>query len=378
MFDGMSPPSALKLVSAPISNLKPRSLIVSGAGVIPLGFVAQGNGTVVVKWASPLDPSNPNESLPVINGAQYPGHIDTIVSSDVDLLFYFGDENAGAVHLGGGVSTGGATLAEQEAQTLLLTTIAAAADIPLSNVVTAVDTLAGGATIAQIVSALSSDATTQDNILTKLTTIDSTLSGKLDVPISDLKTQLVAIAASAASIDGKSTTIASNTGTTSTNTTAIASSVDQLEGYLDGVEGKLDTGNASASTTATNTGTTATNTGTIAGAVASSEGRAVSIGAAVSATVKSGAGKVFALFLKNVSASTTLYVWVWDAASATGTPIFPPFTLSAGQERGIGVDMLTADGHAFSIGLTWGFSTSTSTYSAHSTSADCQATVLYT
>jgi hypothetical protein len=113
----MSTTSALKNVAAPIADLKPRSLILSGAGVVPLGFVAQGDGTVVVKWSSPLDPDNPNETLAVKNGAQYPGQIETIVTSDVDLLFYFGEPNAGGVHVGGG--TGGSTSLPEGAATEL-------------------------------------------------------------------------------------------------------------------------------------------------------------------------------------------------------------------------------------------------------------------
>jgi hypothetical protein len=107
MYAGMSPPAALKLVSAPIADLKPKSLILSGSGIIPLGFVAEGDGTVVVKWASPLDPDNPNETLAVKNGRQYTCQIDKIISSDVDLLFFFGDSSAASVHLGGGSSGGG-------------------------------------------------------------------------------------------------------------------------------------------------------------------------------------------------------------------------------------------------------------------------------
>lgn len=67
---------------------------------------------------------------------------------------------------GGG---GDATLAEQQVQTGHLSTIAAAADVPTSDVVAAIEALGATATIADVVGLLTTDATTQTNILAKLT-----------------------------------------------------------------------------------------------------------------------------------------------------------------------------------------------------------------
>ena len=211
-------------------------------------------------------------------------------------------------------------------------------------------------------------------------------------------------------LENSATTTATNTGTAATNTTAIAASVDGLEAgqttgnaslasinsNTDQVETKLDTiatnqavqataanqatANASlstiatqATTTATNTGTTATNTTAISGAVVSSESTWSSLGASVAPTLKSGAGKVWMINVSNVSASTTLYAWVFDALSATGTPILAPIPLAPGAWYAVGNDVLTLDGKSLSTGLTIGFSTSRTTYSAHSTATDCHA-----
>lgn len=176
----MSTPSALRIVSAPISNLKPRDLILSNAGVVPLGFVAQGDGTVVVKWSSPLDPNNPNESLSVVNGAQYTCQIDTIISSDVALLLFFGDNAAGAVHLGGGLSSGGGGGGDASAanQVLGLTALDSIYDALVlvgteatsADILAAVQSLSGGASLNDLATALAPLATeaTQADILAAL------------------------------------------------------------------------------------------------------------------------------------------------------------------------------------------------------------------
>jgi hypothetical protein len=96
-----------------------------------------------------------------------------------------GASGAGGSGAGGG-GGGDASAAKQDEQTALLQSIADASDIPLSDVVTAVEALGDGATIAQIVSLLTTDATTQASILAKLTSIDSTLTTQFDAPISSV------------------------------------------------------------------------------------------------------------------------------------------------------------------------------------------------
>jgi hypothetical protein len=272
----MSTPSALKNVAAPIADLKPRSLILSGSGVVPLGFVAQGDGTVVVKWASPLDPNNPNESLSVVNGAQYPGQIASIVSSDVDLLFYFGLPGETFTNVGGGFALGGASLSEQEAQTTLLTALAAATDVPLSDVVTE---------LASIV-------------------------------------------------------------TNTTKTSEIDDNTDQVETLLGQVRDVAATPTSSSN-----------------------------MGAAVSVTVKSGVGVLLGFSVRHQFASS-LWFWAFDSLSASGTPLLIPTLIPSGKHIILGSDFFTARGVAFATGLTYGFSTSATAYTAHSTAADCYATVL--
>jgi len=107
------------------------------------------------------------------------------------------------------------------------------------------------------------------------------------------------------------------------------------------------------------------------GSIVTADTGFVSNGAAVSATVKSGAGTIYSVYAHNNSASTLLYLWLSNSLSAGGTLMVAPIKLVAGAQLFIDTTYFTADGSDFSVGFTWGFSTSPSAYSAHSTAADC-------
>lgn len=137
-----------------------------------------------------------------------------------------------------------------------------------------------------------------------------------------------------------------STGSVSAKLRTVTSQLNTLDGRVDGVEGLLttidaDTGNiaTSTSTTATNTGTTATNTGTVAGAVDTtgtdrmrvtmydSSGNEVVVptagltsytaaGASTNATnVKNAAGTVYGYSLTNTT-TTIYYLRMYNLASA--------------------------------------------------------------
>lgn len=212
-------------------------------------------------------------------------------------------------------------------------------------------TVAGGATEAE-----------QQAQTALLTTIDSTLTGKLDVPISDLKTALVAANASLDAIEADADATATSTSTTATNTGTLITRVQDvedrlqtLEGYVDGLEGLATSTNTKLDTLANASGAT----------------RFVSNGAAVSGTAKSGAGFIFSLYARNDNASTTLYLWGFDNTAASGTLVFAPIKLTAGAQLFLDTTYFTSFGHSLSTGFTWGFSTSGSSYSAHGTIGDC-------
>ncbi len=255
------------------------------------------------------------------------------------------DDNLLVAIAGGVTVTGGATATNQDEQEVLQ----ASTNSKLDSLKTYTDGLEAGQTVGN--AALASVVSQTDGL--------EGSSSAIATNTTDANTKLDTLLSQTDGLEGAA-------DTTATQSTAIAGSVDQLEGYVNDLEG-------SSTTTATNTGTTATNTAAISGALVSSESTYSSLGVAVAATLKSGSGKVWALFLGNLNASTTLYAWVYDALSATGAPIIPPIPLSAGAWYGIGSDLLTTDGKSFSTGLTVGFSTSRSTYSAHSTAADCHA-----
>ncbi len=185
-------------------------------------------------------------------------------------------------------------------------------------------------------------------------------------------------------LEGSATSTATNTGTTATQVTAIAGSVDQLEGYVDGLEGSATT--TAAQATAINTNTDQLEgyldgvegkLDNVIGGVVTTDSRSTSNGAAASGTAKSGAGSLLAVMVRNGSSLTTLHVFLFDNTSASGTLICLPISLSPGDFVAIGTDIFTNDGTTFSTGLTWGFSTNSTSYSAHSTATDCRITLVY-
>lgn len=100
------------------------------------------------------------------------------------------------------------------------------------------------------------------------------------------------------------------------------------------------------------------------------------VGEAVSKTVKSGAGRLLSLSVRHAHDSA-LYLWIFNNTEASGTSLIVPTFIPASSHVVIGTDFFTTKGLAFSTGLTYGFSTSGASYSAHDTDADCFATVVY-
>jgi hypothetical protein len=100
------------------------------------------------------------------------------------------------------------------------------------------------------------------------------------------------------------------------------------------------------------------------------------LGSAVSKTVKSGAGRLLSLSVRHADASA-LYFWIFDNTSASGTSLVVPILVPASSHVIVGTDFFTSKGLAFSTGITYGFSTSGSSYSAYGTAANCFATAVY-
>lgn len=100
------------------------------------------------------------------------------------------------------------------------------------------------------------------------------------------------------------------------------------------------------------------------------------LGSAVSKTVKSGAGRLLSLSVRHADASA-LYLWIFDNTSASGTSLVVPILVPASSHVIVGTDFFTSKGLAFSTGITYGFSTSGSSYSAYGTAANCFATAVY-
>lgn len=100
------------------------------------------------------------------------------------------------------------------------------------------------------------------------------------------------------------------------------------------------------------------------------------LGSAVSKTVKSGAGRLLSLSVRHADASP-LYFWIFDNTAASGTSLVVPFLIPASTHVIIGTDFFTTKGLAFSTGLTYGFSTSGSSYSAYGTAGNVFATAVY-
>ena len=258
--------------------------------------------------------------------------------------------------------SGASTLAEQQTQTTHLSQIETASETITTTVATAAN--------------------------------QTTTNSKLDTLLS----QTDGIEANVDGLEGSATT-------TATNTTAIAGSVDQLEGYVDGLETLVTSTNSKLDTVATNQASQATaanqsmtNTRlqeiedrvqTLEGYTDGLEGKLDSLiakftdgtvdnnaGAAVFKTVKSGSGRLLGFTVRHADAST-LYFWLFDNTAASGTQLLIPFLVPASSQVYIGADWLTAKGVAFSTGLTYGLSTSASSYSAYGTAANVFVSAVY-
>lgn len=100
------------------------------------------------------------------------------------------------------------------------------------------------------------------------------------------------------------------------------------------------------------------------------------IGSAVSKTVKSGAGRLLGFTVRHTDASA-LYLWLFDNTAASGTQLLIPFLVPASSQIFIGTDLLTTKGVAFSTGLTYGLSTSATSYTAYGTAANVFVSTVY-
>lgn len=185
----------------------------------------------------PDPPQNPKVNLA---GS---GTIPHVQRPDGEFVPVTGSDD-GSINVTVSAASGTATLAEQQAQTVQLvsiaadaSTIAAAVDVPISSVVTAINALGSGATLNTLAGYLATDQTTQADILAKLISIDATLTAKLDVPLSDLKTELQALNTTSASIlgavdglEGSSTAIETNTGSAASSLANIAPGIPDALG----------------------------------------------------------------------------------------------------------------------------------------------------
>lgn len=224
---------------------------------------------------------------------------------------------------GGGGGGGDATAANQSTQidqlaNILTEITGVATDAAVLQVKEAIDLLGDGSTITQVVNLLATDTGVQNSILGKLTAID------IDTDAS--ATALLAI---------------------QSKTNEIDDNTDQIESILSQIRD--------------NTATPSKDN---------------NLGIAVSKTVKSAAGVLIGLTARHTDGSS-LYLWIFDNTAASGTSLIIPVLVPASGQIIIGTDLFTTKGLAFSTGLTYGFSTSGSTYSAYGTAANCFATVIY-
>jgi hypothetical protein len=229
----------------------------------------------------------------------------------------------GEVFVAGGGGGGDATLAEQQVQTGHLATIALACDVPTSDVVAAIEALGATATIADVVGLLTTDASTQSNILAKLT--------EIGVDADASATSLVAIESA---VDDLETINAAIRDRLPTNLGAQAAS------------GSLSTARAIASTNPTG-----------------------AISAASSGTLKASPGRLLSFRVEGVS-NGTYYLQLHDAAS-TGA-------ISAGTIKGLGYE-IGGSGDEFAVqfaapisfasGISWAISSTKNTYTASASTA---------
>jgi len=95
-----------------------------------------------------------------------------------------------------------------------------------------------------------------------------------------------------------------------------------------------------------------------------------SIGAAAG-TAKNSPGALRSFMARNRSTSTRLYLWLFDNTTQSGTALWQPVIVDYGTQVSIGTDVFGSHGIAASVGISWGFSTSETSYSEHGTPAEC-------
>lgn len=88
-----------------------------------------------------------------------------------------------------------------------------------------------------------------------------------------------------------------------------------------------------------------------------------SLGAATTANVKSGPGRLYGITANNRNAAVR-YLQIFDSTAGTGTVLYQwPVAATAGTIT-IGDDFFTPAGWAFATGITWGMSTTAGSYVA--------------
>lgn len=102
----------------------------------------------------------------------------------------------------------------------------------------------------------------------------------------------------------------------------------------------------------------------------------VNAGADVSDTIKNAPGRLYSLAFANYS-GVTLWLWLFDSATASGTQLHAPLLVPTNTDRIVGQDHFTLPGIPFATALTFGFSTSRTAYAAHTTAADVDLSAVY-
>jgi hypothetical protein len=104
-------------------------------------------------------------------------------------------------------------------------------------------------------------------------------------------------------------------------------------------------------------------------------------GAATNAQVKATPALITSIDVQSVEQNTLYYLQLFNATSATGTPLYSwPLALASATsplyfERG--ADFFGPNGKYFSTALSWGISSSKSTYSSAGTAANYQVHIHY-
>lgn len=101
------------------------------------------------------------------------------------------------------------------------------------------------------------------------------------------------------------------------------------------------------------------------------------LGSSAGANVKNAAGKLLGISCTNLNASNRYFQLFNNTTGPSGTPLISYPIYGGGGFLVLGNDYFAGSGVDFSVGISWGFSTASGTYTA-GTSTDCIAEVFYT